>query len=258
MPFSVANNPIALHVSRETAALYGSCRAVGLLVFVTGLAGVSGPFGTHDALPLPQRLLYWSLIVFGTALAGQVCASAAEHWLHRWSWPRLATALATALVTAVPVSGVVVMVILVFGFRPDAAELSILLAQCLAVVAGIVLLTSPPTKTAAPSRPSGSPELLARLPASKRGRLLRLQARDHYVEVVTTGGQALVYMRFRDAIAETAPEQGVQVHRSHWIALHAVSGRCRTGDKSGVRLCDGTVVPVGRTFRSAIRDLVLP
>jgi len=92
---------------------------------------------------------------------------------------------------------------------------------------------------------------------ARRGRLIRLAAQDHYVEVVTARGRTLVAMRFRDAMAEAAPEPGLQVHRSHWVALNAVAGRCRDGERSGILLSDESVVPIGRTFRSAVRQMGL-
>ena len=72
-------------------------------------------------------------------------------------------------------------------------------------------------------RASGAeaPPILERLPADRRGALLHLQMRDHYVEIHTDRGSELVLMRFGDALMELGGTEGMQVHRSHWIARTA-------------------------------------
>ena len=84
--------------------------------------------------------------------------------------------------------------------------------------------------------------LLARLPHGTRGKLLHLAVADHPVDVTTDRGHALVLIRLSDAIAETAPTPGLQVHRSHWVALDAVRGTRQVG-KPVLHLQNGTVSP---------------
>ncbi len=257
MPVSIANDPFAGHLKREVSAVFGSARNLGLLGLVAILAGISGPFGTYEAFSPLARFVYWLLIVFGTAAAGHATGTAVEYLLGRFAWPTIPRLLAASLLTAVPVFGVVVLALFAFGYRADSADLVTLFIQCIAVVGGVALLTRKGAPAARRSEGSTAPKLLARLPGARRGRLLRLQAQDHYVEVITTRGRTLVPMRFRDAIDEAKPEPGAQVHRSHWIALHAVSGRCRINDRTGLRMSDGSFVPIGRKFRSAVRETVL-
>lgn len=254
MPVSIGNDTLAGSLKREVTSLFGSPRNVGLLVVVALLAGIAGPFGTYEAMPVLQRLLYWLLVVYGTAAAGHLTGTAAEHLLDRLGWPTGVRLLTASFLTALPVFGIVVMVLVAFGGWPNGSDLVILFAQCAAVVGAITLLTIPRTSTKDWAAASATPKLLSRLPDAKRGRLMRLQAQDHYVEVITTSGRTLLAMRFRDAIDEAQPEPGMQVHRSHWVALHAVSGRCRISDRSGLRMSDGGTVPVGRKFRSAVRE----
>ena len=257
MPDSCVNDPLAIHLKREIAVLFGSARNVSLLVLVAFLAGLAGPFGTYESLEPLARHLYWVLVVIGSAAAGHIAGTSTEYLLQRLGWsplPRLAMA---ALVAACAVFIVVVAVLLGFGFEPGAGDLLLLYAQCAAVVGGVTfLLYGTGAHDARPEAPV-VPKLLARLPHAKRGRLMRLAAQDHYVDVVTTNGRTLVPMRFGQAIAESAPEPGMQVHRSHWVALHAVSGRCRKNDRSGLRLSDGSFVPIGRKFRAAARQISL-
>jgi DNA-binding LytR/AlgR family response regulator len=67
----------------------------------------------------------------------------------------------------------------------------------------------------AESTSDASPPILNRVPVQRRGRLIALSVSDHYVEVLTDGGRSLVLMRLSDAIAETGPVKGLQIHRSH-------------------------------------------
>ncbi|MBD3765842.1 MAG: LytTR family transcriptional regulator, partial [Rhodobacterales bacterium] len=106
---------------------------------------------------------------------------------------------------------------------------------------------------AAPLAAGGPPRLLLRLPEDRRGTLIRMAVRDHYVDVVTDRGQASVLMRFRDALAEVDGVDGLQVHRSHWVALAGVEGAQKSGDRVHVLTRDGERVPVSRAYRA---DLV--
>ena len=85
--------------------------------------------------------------------------------------------------------------------------------------------SSPPddrVSTASYAEPDAA--LLARLPARSRAELLHLRMQDHYVEVHTAAGSELLLLRFRDALREVEDINGLQVHRSHWVARDAVVG----------------------------------
>jgi hypothetical protein len=83
--------------------------------------------------------------------------------------------------------------------------------------------------------------------------LVALQAEDHYVRVVTDKGNALIRYRFSDALEEVRNLEGLQVHRSHWVALRAID-RLRSEGK-GYTLClhNGSEVPVSRSNLGVLR-----
>ena len=97
------------------------------------------------------------------------------------------------------------------------------------------------------------PALLDRLPRQQRGRLIHIAVSDHYVDVTTDKGTTLVLMRLSDAMRETAPVAGMQVHRSHWVALDAVRHGIRQGGKPVLELENGILVPVSRSFIEAVK-----
>ena len=94
-----------------------------------------------------------------------------------------------------------------------------------------------------------APVLTKRLPVQlKEGQIMALKSEDHYVRVYTDIGSALLLMRLSDAIAETEPLDGLQTHRSWWVARSAVKSVIRK-TRSAELVLDGAelTVPVSRT-----------
>lgn len=102
------------------------------------------------------------------------------------------------------------------------------------------------------------PRLLARLEPALRAPLVRLQMRNHYVDVVTEKGSQSLLMRLADAISETEGVEGLQVHRSHWVARAAMLGVQRGAGKMALRMADGALVPVSRPYQGVVILLDLP
>ena len=82
---------------------------------------------------------------------------------------------------------------------------------------------------------------------------MRLRMKDHYVEAHTELGHALILMRFRDALRNVQNMDGMQVHRSHWVARRAVAGVRQTQGRTELRLRGGERVPVSRSYIPALR-----
>jgi len=98
--------------------------------------------------------------------------------------------------------------------------------------------------------------LLRRLPPGIGRDILYLKAQEHYTEVITSQGSALIYMRFSDAVALAATGiSGVQIHRSYWIAYAAMAGFDRTEGRIFTRLINGETLPVSRTYQARVQGL---
>ena len=106
----------------------------------------------------------------------------------------------------------------------------------------------------APGPTAARPALLDRLPIEKRGVLMSLSAEDHYTRVRTSHGEELLLMRLTDAIREAAPTPGLQVHRSHWVAVGAVAQVTRGKDRATIHLTGGAEVPASRSYLPALRE----
>jgi len=244
---------------RQMQALLRDGRSWALLGILGVIAGLVGPFGTYEAVPLVPRLLYWIAVIIGTGAMGTLVAGLAERQLRAWL-PVSAAALTGGALAGPPITAVVVLVNLL-AFGPDTTPIGILtlLVYCTAIASAVTLLSAllgmrPGSISAAPvAAAPADPALLDRLPRPQRGRLLHIAVSDHYVDVTTDKGTTLVLMRLSDAIRETAPEPGLQVHRSHWVALAAVRRGFRQDGKPVLELENGTVVPVSRTFMDVVR-----
>lgn len=244
---------------RETSRRAGDPRVWGLLGLAGIALGAAGPFGSYARDPLAERMPYWTIVVVATFWAGSALSETLRMVLIRHRIPRLRGLLLTHLALPLPIAGLVLLLALGFGAAPTVAGATMLVAQCMAIslavdlAARLIRPSRPAPATPAVPAPGSPPALLDRLPPARRGSLLWLSSQGHYVEVATTRGRGLLLMRLADAIGETAPEPGLQVHRSHWVALRAVTGARRQDGRAQLLLRDGTAVPVSRARMAAAR-----
>ena len=219
---------------------------------LTLLCAVTGPFGTHDVMGFGGRATYWGVVVagsiLGSALVARVVTRSMVQELVLWLVFSAALALGVHLlnVALFPADATTGGLLYLFG----------VVAAVVGVVNGMLYLAR---KTLAPAGAEpGTPDptlrFLRRLPLEHRGPLVRIEAQDHYLNVVTTKGSALVLMRLSEAIDELEGARGLQTHRSHWVALDAVSAHKRREGRDLLILSDGAEVPVARTRRQAAKD----
>lgn len=219
--------------------------------------GMVGPFGTYESLRLPARLAYWAAIVVSTYFLGFAFVSLLEKLIFTGRPGPAGFALIGAM-AGVPVALFVwVLNRLVYG--TDVVFLLPLTLYVMAIAAvssGVIAFFSARLAHAhAPAQPSAQrPKLIERLQPRLRGKLLYLSMQDHYVEVVTDKGSELILMRMSDAVDETAPVDGLQIHRSYWVASDAVTGTIRRDGRLILRMSDGAELPVSRNRIGAVKD----
>ena len=221
---------------------------VGAAVILT----LIGPFETSQVMRALPRLVYWMGVVglsycMGYA-ATELAARAAPHSMTR----RIAIA---GLVTGVLVLGIVY---LLNGFALGYWAQGWGLWQLAGNVMGIAIILSAIFQLAYAPMPSAAfprpPALLNRLPLDKRAPLVALSVEDHYVRIITAKGEEMVLMRLADAIRETEGANGLQVHRSHWVALDHVVAVRRKGDGALLKMSYGPEIPVSRTNLPKLRE----
>ena len=241
---------------RELAA------ALGVGVFV----GVIGPFGTFLLGPLWLRVAYWAAM-FGI---GQLVFGAGMRATRHYSlaaglpeWPLLALASA---VLAGPMSGLCQVTdtalwpTTVHYMAPWDWYLQVLFVS---LPLNLVLIwlrrlfegrEAAQAGKAASAVPARSGDLRDRLPARLGDRIVCLQMEDHYVRVHTDRGSELVLTPLKDALAGLPGVDGLQTHRSWWVARDAVAEVVRSGRNLRLRLVNGLETPVARSAVARLRD----
>ncbi|MDA4845220.1 LytTR family DNA-binding domain-containing protein [Hoeflea poritis] len=237
-----------------------SAPKTAVVVAAAGLVlGLSGPFGTYEVMHPLARLVYWELTAFLTFGVGWLNARLiAEHTPARKLGVLPAYAVA-GLIGGIPIYAVVELINLAgnIGAPQDLQSRAILFVYCTAfnfcMCMLVAWLYSSAVKALPQETENAAPRLLRRLPIGLRGPLSHLSMQDHYVEVVTDRGSQLVLMRLADAISETRPVPGLQVHRSHWVALEAVARTRREKERYVVEMKGGAVLPISRSHVQAAR-----
>lgn len=221
------------------------------------IAAIAGPFETGLSLPFTPRLVYWSAIVGFSVLLDALCRRVVAGQDLAW---RLLGRIPFALILA----GVIYVVNhFVFdgwqGWGAFAYLAGIVVVVTAAVEIAARLFRHAPDQDVALAGPAVDPAetFLRRLPLDKRGALIRLEAQDHYLNVITSKGAALILMRMADAEAELAGVPGLRVHRSHWVALAQVAGHIRKDGRDFLVTCDDAQVPVSRANRAAVQEVGL-
>jgi hypothetical protein len=236
-------------------------RLSGPLV-VALVLGLIGPFGTFALLPLLPRLTYWLAVI---ALNWMLCDIAVRwvegHLPHELPLRRMVVPLVGATVVSIPATGVVTLANGLSGIGwPEAiltlyCQVLLLLGAIAVPVYAIADLQEAARQPSSPKAdaPAGGLSLFqARLARPLNGELLCLEMQDHYLKVHTTAGSELILCRMEDASRELEG-LGQRVHRSWWVAQAARQEVMRDGQKHVIFLSNGFKVPVGRTFRPALR-----
>lgn len=245
---------------RETRRHFSDPRVLGAIAIVALILGISGPFGSFEGLETPARLAYWAAVVLAAYVTATTLLRMVRHWLASRLHHPAVRILAAGAVAGLPVTAVVVAInLVVFGLDagwrvidPVALWLSVtLIAMGVSAISILVERSIAPHPAALLDT---TPALLERLPLPLRGPLLSLSVADHYVEVTTAKGRGLVLMRLSDAIREARPTPGLQIHRSHWVALDAVARTFRAEGRLVVELKDGRRLPISRGYLATARE----
>lgn len=219
---------------------------------ISAIFALTGPFGTYVPFDFSERLVFWSTVAaasvaWGTALRVFLM----NRFRHLGYWRGVAIAsTVSGCVLAVPIYHLILM----RGgdgsvqFRP-AMELAFTIFVGGVAIGWLRHFMGAGEGAEGAEETRQNPRLLDRIEPTKRGDLIRMSARDHYLEVVTHMGKVELLMRFSDALAELDGIDGLQVHRSHWVAAGAVSGAEKQGDKLMLVTTDGARVPVSRKHR---------
>lgn len=245
-------------LSRSEHALRRPVVAASLL-FAAILTG-TGALSTFKLI-MPLRLGYWTITTL-TAAASLVAASRMQNRLLVHAWLRTLTSIMVAAVPTTIIAGAGAILFFpappsvqtLLNFYPAALVLNALLLALLRLTQQReVRVDATPASKRDDSVP---PDVASKLPPRlARSRLVVVEAQDHYSRVVTRDGEALVYMRFGDALAALEHSDGTRVHRSWWVARSAIDKMKFASGRGELQLVDGKLVPVSRRFASEAKAL---
>lgn len=225
------------------------------------ILGAIGPFGSFFNDSLPVRVAYWTTLclVSGVVISAsvrRVWPLARRRGVPAWVW---------VPVVAVVITGPLGLFARVFatGLWPGIRErvsliewfgqtLLIELVFLAAYVAAHARAAQGQPRTPS-ALPTGEARILDRLPARLGQDLLCLQMEDHYVRLHTPEGSVLVLTPLRTAITQVGGIEGIQVHRSWWVARQAVQGVVRDGRNLRLKLASGLEAPVARSRLAELR-----
>lgn len=256
--------------------------AVGLVL------AMLGPFGTYADLEAGTRIAYWVSLVVVNGMQTQALYLATGRVLPRRRWPEpVVVTVSSAIASGF---GTVEVLWLESLVRPSTLKhastaeiyLSVFLVTAIvtALFAGPLRRWTLVAEQEAQAGPAGGgethdqacghdvparaeaagngkdakPPFFDRIPERLGRELLCLQMEDHYVRVHTELGDDLILMRMRDAVGELEGYDGLQVHRSYWVARRAIVDVARVGERAVLTLVNGLEVPVSRRRMQAARE----
>ncbi len=278
---------IALVASRPLSA---ASFLLGTLLMGAGIVGMH--FIGMSALSAGFLLTYDPVTVIASTIIGISASGLGLHLAFRTGSKRRPPVLAAILI-GLAISGMHYTAmegttILCVPFAPPGAGLSPrLFAALVSVVAlgislGFLLILNParvleeaaeafpwarppPGAVAEPEPPEeiqAPPRLARALPAERQGRtvyvaverLRAVHANGHYTTLADADGEALCLLSIGTVEAKLDPQLFLRVHRSHLVALDAVSAIERTGDGGLAWLAGAAApVPVSRSQLAALR-----
>jgi hypothetical protein len=222
---------------------------------------ILNPFSSVTGMPFHVAAAYWvSLIVWG-GLAGEALG-----WLIQNRLPQMQV-WAFALVLSLAMTLVILPAVLLaeaISERPVGPENWPVLAFFVWILAisgtALRLLIihafgkKPETQSAAGAT-GVSTAFFDRLPIRLRSAdLYAVESEDHYLRVHTSAGQELILMRLADAVRELSSLEGLQTHRSWWVAKQGLADVVKGDGRLTLKLKSGAEAPVSRTYLKTVKE----
>lgn len=245
---------------------------VGALAAIGVFLAFLNPFGSVTEIPVGIALAYWvSLIVYG-GLAGAVIAWGIRKTapnLPLWGYLGVLAPLMTVAVFPAVLAAQAYMMNRPVG-PDDYLEFVFYILLISVSVTSLVILgfrafgkrstvLDPIPNAPAPAAPvaekAGAAAFAERLPIKLRAaEIYAVESEDHYLRVHTSAGQELILMRLADAVRELAGVEGMQTHRSWWVAKQGLADVVKGDGRLTLKLKSGAEAPVSRTYAKAVKE----
>lgn len=253
--------PKKINIDKNIIVKLPSIREVVVILAIGIVLGYIGPFGSYD-IPLFSRLIFWvSAIAIGQLVYRSIfrfCFIYAE----KRKTPFILIFFIGATLSALFLTLILAAVTGFFlDFQHEYWEgYIILFPQVLIVgfvVGGFMVLTNKDLNNKRPLKKDKALKagniFLNRLPLEIGKDLICFVMEDHYLRVYTTNGEHLLLHRMKDALQELGDYDGIQVHRSWWIALGQVQKVKKEKRKALITMKNGVEVPVSEKYLPIIK-----
>ncbi|APX11288.1 LytTR family DNA-binding domain-containing protein [Tateyamaria omphalii] len=243
----VSNGSPAHFTIREVYELYGSWQLwvlvmVGFLIMATGHPVTLPQF---DSFGL--RLSFWFVALFVYLLLLLVYTPVAyKAWRSVFAVPIPLLILSTPLVLVATYVTSAGLTVLFEPSKPPFSSMSwqmnvrnVLVAHVFET-AGLMWLL--PAQRARKENETEARDITLSGRKMSLDRIVRVKAAEHYLEIHTPDGVEILRERLATFLEQVSPEDGIQTHRSHWVARE--TARALSGSK--LTLLDGNKIPVAR------------
>jgi LytTr DNA-binding domain len=220
--------------------------------------GLIGPFGSYLNGPAWQRVVF-QLACFwpGILLFGSLIRVVLRHRLKpAMTW--ISIVLGVAILNAPFQIWVESIAVSIWPFLKSLRPLDWYmqgLIIALPVVLGFTLWMQARLHRRQQAKEAGeAPPTAFGLLGAPASAVLCLQMEDHYVRVHTAGNSRLVLATLSQAMTALENADGLQVHRSWWVARKAVVRAATEGRNLRLQLVNGITAPVARSAVALVRE----
>jgi hypothetical protein len=225
-------------------------RYAGLAILAGAVLAILGPFGTYLNGGAAELFAYWiGAMLAGVALYGagfRMVSSLAVTGSRKWWVALVVMTLLASIPEALVTRGAA------FWIWPALSEAQVPFPLWFAQTAVIGLIAMTVVGVALHRSASVSHDPVVPLPSPEPAAInlgadvLALQMEDHYVRVHRPKDSELILLPLSRAI-EALTIEGLQTHRSWWVARGAVKAVEGNARSMRLRLSNGVVAPVART-----------
>jgi hypothetical protein len=246
---------------------------VGVLAAIGVFLAFLNPFGSVTEQPIGIAFAYWvPLIVYG-GLAGALIAWGVRRLapkLPLWGYIGVLAPLMTAATFPAvaaqqaflmndPVPPERFVEFFFYIFLISMAVTSVVILGFRAFGKRSAVLDPEPAWRPAPvadvGTRTGTAAFAERLPIKLRAaEIYAVESEDHYLRVHTSAGQELILMRLADAVRELSGVEGMQTHRSWWVAKQGLVDVVKGDGRLTLKLKSGAEAPVSRTYAKAVKE----
>lgn len=251
-----ANDTVLQLTLRQMQRQFKEPKFYAYMIVAIIILTMSGPFGTLEHYNFLERFAYWAILtpttyLLASGVATIVTVSLTRKNLNSW----------LAYICGGTTAGIIVgMFVWLFGvfldqsFGQSISGLLTAMTYTIPITIGVTMLFKVSEKTSEDKLQTQMSEnkFFERIPKHLGRDLISLNSQDHYVKVTTSMGSELILMRLSDAITDLDGLDGIQPHRSWWVAKkHAAQIKTDNGKKI-IELSNGDIVPISR---SKIKDV---